>query len=258
MVAGKTPATGAATNLVMPIGALWLVLMGCWIGTAAMRQRVASVAFASCCLGLTICGNGRIAGYLVSQIETPEVIFDSQTRQPLSCVAVLGGGVSVTSAGTAELNRDGERVVSAAQFWHSGLTKTIICTGASAVNEYDPNVVGRDLLITMDVPPEHIFQIGGENTSEELVNLKEFLNSPPDSFWKLSGDGDVGLITSAFHMPRALRLAKQQGLELTPIPTCFRSSIWNPVTPGDLIPTAGACDTISIVLKEHLAKSVGR
>ena len=63
------------------------------------------------------------------------------------------------------------------------------------------------------IPAERITQLGGMNTSQEMIELRQFLGEHPPA--------RVGLLTSAFHMPRAERLARKNGLQLTPIPAGF-------------------------------------
>ena len=66
-------------------------------------------------------------------------------------------------------------------------------------------------------------------------------------------------MTSAFHMPRAMRLAESQNLDLIPIPCAFRSSRANrPWKASDWVPTADAQSTLGLAMKELLAFVLGR
>ncbi len=44
-------------------------------------------------------------------------------------VVVLGGCAAYTHSGYPEVNSEGQRLIAAAQLWHAGKTKTIVCTG---------------------------------------------------------------------------------------------------------------------------------
>ena len=71
-------------------------------------------------------------------------------------------------------------------------------------------------------------------------------------------DERVGLITSAWHMSRALRLARAQGLRLVPLPADFVTDYEITVTPLDLIPNSQVAMDTTLLLREYLARVVGR
>ena len=116
------------------------------------------------------------------------------------------------------------------------------------IDSKHPRDMAAAMCIELGVPDERIERVEGINTSEEMRHLSEYLKR----------SGRVGLITSAFHMPRAMRLARSQGLELIPLPADF-------LTPADLFPTvldfipdAEAIMVTRLACKEYLAKLVGR
>ena len=129
-------------------------------------------------------------------------------------VVVLGGGASLGLDGRPQLNSDGHRVVMAAQMWHAGKTEAIICTGeddyvpeargddADAKDKRDrhnPARLGVDVLVSLGVPRDRLFRIGGVNTSAEMRNLAQFMKEPPANF---PSTGSLGLITSVSHSSR--------------------------------------------------------
>ncbi|MGZ3342831.1 MAG: YdcF family protein, partial [Reyranella sp.] len=69
----------------------------------------------------------------------------------------------------------------------------------------------------------------------------------------LVGTGHVALVTSGFHMPRALRLARTAGLDAEAFPTDWQ--ILPATTPWweALMPSAGALGASSIAIREYLA-----
>ncbi len=89
--------------------------------------------------------------------------------------------------------------------------------------------------------------IGGRNTVEEMLRIDEFLKE------KLNTKN--ALITSAWHMPRASRLAIRQALELQSIPVDFRAEA-SGEDPIFFIPKANALYTSSVAIKEYLASWV--
>jgi len=83
-----------------------------------------------------------------------------------------------------------------------------------------------------------------ENTAQEAQAVAEMLEN----------GRKIILVTSAFHMPRALALFKDAGLDVTPWPVDFRASV-NRVTPMDFIPSAGGLSGTSAALREFLGRA---
>jgi len=111
------------------------------------------------------------------------------------------------------------------------------------------------ILEALGVPPQAIEQCGGANTSEELTHLAQLIK-PGER---------AGLVTSAWHLPRALRLAGRHGLQLEPVPADFQGPQPNAgQRPGFgatvllCIPDAEALLFAARWEKEHMAELVGR
>ncbi|NND98128.1 MAG: YdcF family protein, partial [Pirellulaceae bacterium] len=247
--------TRSATDLVLPIGLIWIGLFACAGYFALQKQWLASWLFAIMFATLGITGNRYVAFKFIQSVELPVQQPQATTDDPYRTVIVLGGGAELTRLSTAELNRDGERIFSAAQLWHAGLVSSIICTGSVPDGSGDPQHVGKELLESVGVPTAVIYTLPGENTSQEMLSLREFFDNPPDSFPE---SGDTALITSAFHIRRALRLAATQQLDFDPLPCGYRSENFSGFSPRALIPAAEAAESFGLVLKELLGGLVGR
>lgn len=280
---GTVAALRCGVDLVMPVALVWLGLLAATAGLAASGRRLA-VLFAALFLIWTVLGNGDFVGWTLGHVEPapstdpPAALEQRKLQRPLDALVVLGGGTTRIAPGLVEAGRDGERVVSAAQAWHSGTTKTIIVTGssdragseASATPLLTPRAQSQHMLESLGVPQNRIFAIEGVNTALEMKALASFLNQPPAEFLQRTGREKnrlpedtrtwrVGLITSAFHMPRAMRLASRHELNLLPLPCAFRGSYTDlPWRPADWIPQAGNLDTLGLVVKETLARLAGR
>lgn len=242
--------------LAMPAGLVWLAL--CLV-ILQLRDVRRSPLFVSGCIAwllLTVLGNGMFADMLVRHLEADYVGIKPTTEQPFDVVVVLGGACSQGANGMVQVNSAGERVVMAARMYHAGKVKTIVCTGKRIV-EFTPD--GRDpadqtaqTLIDLDVPEAAIQKVGGINTSEEMTNLAE----------RFDMKQRIGLITSAWHLPRAMRLAKANGLKFHPLPGGFRSREEQPMTVSGMmmciIPTSSALENSTWCLRELLAGLVGR
>lgn len=255
IVNGAGWAARVATGLTMPIGLIWLAFLSLAIWYWLLQQRSTAVVFLGLWLVIAITFNGRVANWYISNVEHPGVDLDSEDLFPLEAVVVLGGGASTNIQSVDELNRDGERVFSAAQAWHAGQCKWIISSDMPLPNRKSPDSVPRNLLQSVGVPPEVIIDIQGENTKGEMHSLRELMDDPQK---ELDGSGKMGLITSAFHMKRALRLAETQNLKFVPLPCAYRAGEHRPWSPRDFVPNAGAGVSFASALKEQLAWWVGR
>lgn len=259
----RSYAERAATDFVMPVGALWMLFFAGAIASVFRRNRGWTFAFAIAFIGHGLVFNGDVAGAWLSVVEYPSRADPvSQLDSQLDAVVLLGGYAGANRFGVPELGGDGQRLMLTAQLWHSGKTRLLICTG-DGPGLFTPRQIGRQLLVSVGVPDQMIYDVGGANTKGEMSALRAFFDDPPEN-WKraLEPSGErnearIGLVTSAFHMPRALRLASEVDLEFVPLPCAFRGSgvDW---TPRDLIPNVGAGKSFTIALKETLAWLVGR
>ncbi len=244
----------ALTAFAMPLGVVSVLALAGAVYCSSQGTRFPSLVFLVIFLTIATSSNAKVASMAMQSLEWPRARLSPDMR-PFRCIVVLGGGVSVAHDGVAELGQDGQRIVRAAQLWHAGQTESIICTGTSIRDDPDPSTTGRELLESLGVPADVIFEVAGENTAREMKNLADFFRSPDDGF---PAAGRVGLITSAFHMKRAMTLAKGRELEFMPISVSFRSDPKLEPLPSRMIPGAKPCETFSLAFKEQLARLVGR
>ncbi|MCC9603254.1 YdcF family protein [Stieleria sp. JC731] len=260
LVGGRALAERAMTDLAMPTALLWLIMLFGITAARYCKQKAAARVCAFVFLFVFVFFNPMVAGPLYQSTEfVPDKDPVSSLEEPLDAVVLLGGFATRNDFGQAQLNNDGERLMTVAKLWYAGKTKTIICTGTAHVGQNHPSVLSRELLQSIGVPEEVIFEIPGENTSQEMESMESFLADPP-RLWSAkvaSSDLRLGLATSAYHIPRALRLAERRQLDFIPIPCGFNAteSAW---TPRELIPNAGAAKKIASVCKTYLAAMVGR
>lgn len=239
--------------LAMPVGLVWLLILG--VMGEALRRRQKTVALLGLLLWLvyTLAGNGTVASFLVRSLEAPYVTTDPfQTDEAFDAVILLGGD---SREGANRRCQGGDRLVLAAQLYHAGLAEEVICTGASLPRpgrpRKNPAETAAAVLKGLGLPPEVITQIGGRNTSEEMKLLGQRFGADPSA--------RVGLLTSAWHLPRACRLAARQGLHPVPIPADFLTGPAVPSLRGfSLLPSADALRVTSLAFKEYLARVVGR
>lgn len=255
---GRMAAEKIATTLAMPVGILWLLLLLFAAYAVAIRQRAAAMLLLLSWGLLTLMGNGYLSDQLALSLERPFLTFKPFESKPFDVVIVLGGAGGLGANGRLQGNGSADRLVLAAELYHRKLATRLICTGRRIESMdstgVDPADVSTTILTGLGVPADVISQGSGRNTSEEMSLLAEELSDP---------NLRVGLVTSAWHMPRALRLAERSGLRVESLPADFHSAPQvQPMTTGELIqsmiPAAGAMANNSMFLKEYLGMLAGR
>lgn len=204
---GKPVAERTATVLVMPIGLVWLIITGRCVHLALRGQLMRSKMLVALWIVLYVGGTTPLNLVTAKWLEGREKTYDPATDSPLDIVVVLGGGTS-QGKWRAQASSAGDRLVMAAELYHQQLTRRLVTTGEATVgvsqNLIDPTVHSIEIWTKLGIPREAILTIGGRNTSEEISNLKKI--------WPELNGQRVGLLTSASHIPRAMRLARSQGL----------------------------------------------
>lgn len=169
-------------------------------------------------------------------------------------IVVLGGGI-----GPAEppqipdphLTDSADRIWHAARLYHRGLAPRIIVSGGGGGNGgagMSEAEAMRLFLGDLGVPKEAIVIEGASlNTIENIRYVR-----------KLVKEGRVALVTSATHMPRALRLARIAGLNVAAFPTDWALPPEDPTSWKTWIPALGALSISTIALLEIMANTFDR
>ena len=249
---GKPLAEKTLTTLAMPVGLFWLIISGRLMQLLAHRPRIGLTSILLLWLLLTTLGTRPVPRWLTRSIESSVQTYNPSRDGPLDVVVVLGGGTS-QGPWRAQASGAGDRLVMAAELYHLNLTKELITTGevTAGVSDSspDPSEQTQDLWKRLDVAPQAVRRIGGRNTFEEMQQLK--------TMWPELSGKRVGLLTSALHLPRAVRLAKAQGLELIPIAADVRTATddWGLLI---FLPNAGNLVDLANVQHELMAGWVSR
>jgi uncharacterized SAM-binding protein YcdF (DUF218 family) len=166
-------------------------------------------------------------------------------------IVVLGGGVTAAVPPylmEPDLADASDRVWYAARLYHQGLARRIIVsggsllaqTGAPATTEAEAM---RRFLIDLGVPPGAIESEGNSlNTLQNIRNVR-----------RMVGGDRVALVTSGYHMPRALQLARRGDLDVGAFPTDWHLPPEARPAWENWVPSIAAMAWSSIALREHLA-----
>jgi len=245
--------------LVYPLGlACLLIILALLLYRRAGWQRAALIL---ALLALWIGGNRWTAMGLARSLERR--YLPPASLPPSEIIVVLGGGTASPEAPRpmTEVNGAGDRVLYAAWLYQQGKAPAILVSGG--LLDWTPlqTTPAQDmaaLLEMMGVPSEAIWlQPESRNTYEDALYSAQIL--------KDKGIRRILLVTSAWHMPRSVRLFQAQGLEVVPAPTDFfvTDADWESLTSPDLrsqilglLPSADNLGLTTRMLKEYLGMLV--
>ena len=138
-------------------------------------------------------------------------------------IIALGGAFHLRRSadrGTAQLNEYGERMIAFADLARRFPEARLIFTGGSGSlrdHEIRESDFVPGLMADLGIDPGRIlFERESRNTHENAVYSKRLAKAPPGEVWLL--------ITSAFHMPRAMGVFRAAGWDVVPYPVDYQTS----------------------------------
>ncbi len=254
IVEGLPHAQKTVTHMLMPVFICWALMIMLTCVAYAINQRWMFRSLFVVIILYWIASSAWLSDWLVARIESSITPWSVDHDPPLDTIVVFGGGTGLSPHDQAQVSSAGDRVVRAARLYHLGKTKRLITTGAS-LDQTDqprrnPSVQTREIWEQLQIPSESISEIGGINTFEELQQLRSHPWAQPPQ--------RVGLLSSAFHVPRIVRLAKAAGIDGIAVASDYRTNNDSTYRIRDFLPSAGSAIRLEMVLKEHLAAWVGR
>ncbi len=146
-----------------------------------------------------------------------------QIEGPITGIVVLGGAVDVqvsANRGTVSLNPAAERFTVAAALSRRFPDARLLLSGGISRLLSDQieteSSLGRDLLVSIGVAPDRItLEQKSRNTCENAVDSKQVAQPKPGERWIL--------VTSAYHMPRAVACFRAAGFPIIPYPVDYRT-----------------------------------
>jgi uncharacterized SAM-binding protein YcdF (DUF218 family) len=198
--------------LLMPTGFIW-ILISLLAGLLWwMRHQRFALLASFIWLCYTIAGNSWVSDALILSLERQIPVVDMTTMEPLQAVFLLGGGTDFSVNGPS-LGDSGDRVIYAAQIYHAGKTPLLISSGSSISEISGDRDLAQDTAViwrSLSVPEANIMTLppGLTITRAEITAY--------DKLVREHGWTRVGLVSSAWHLPRALRQCER--LKFHPIP----------------------------------------
>jgi uncharacterized SAM-binding protein YcdF (DUF218 family) len=122
--------------------------------------------------------------------------------------------------------------------------------GLSSPVERDVAAEAARIWRDLGVPGEAIVTLPGpRNTKEELAAVADLM--------KARGWRRIGLVTSAWHLPRAMALARGHGIDVVALPSDYRGGRSMP-SMVYVVPSGTGFENVHLALWERLGRAVGR
>jgi len=247
--------------LVYPLGLACVLIVLALVTYRRRRWQMGSLVLALLLLWLG--GNRWVSLSLVRSLEWR--YLPSAEMPGADAIVVLGGGTRSAQfpRPTVELNEAGDRVLYAAWLYRQGKAAHILLSGGN-IAWLGPQTPAAEnmaaILEMMGVPDAAVWlESTSRNTYENGINSREILEQ--------EGIKRILLVTSATHMPRAVRVFERQGLEVIPAPTDFlvTQADWQYLREAglhtqliNLLPSAGNLELTTLALKEYIGIAVYR
>ena len=245
-----------ATIIVPPASLAIGVLLWLLMRVAGWR-RLAAVTLGLAIFQTLILSFPPVSGMLTGRLEAKARQLVA-ANQPCcyEALVVLGGGIMPASPPYTmepELTDASDRIWLAARMYHAGAAPKIIVSGGSFIEQQGgpattEAMAMRRFLLDLGVPDDVIVSEGRAlNTIENIRNVRSIVKG-----------GRVAIITSAFHVPRAAKLATQGGLDFAIFGVDWSvpsdATVWWDVW----LPSVGALGEANIAIKELVALSLDR
>ena len=201
-----------------------------------------------------------VSDALLRQLEDQAAALTPKSIPKADAVLVLGGGIrpAPTEGFGVEVKEAGDRLLCGVRLWKQRKAPVLITSGASV--SFKPNdpiapeaVLSQQLAQELGVPAAAVLlNDQARTTAEEAQRIHQLA---AEQGWK-----QLILVTSAFHMPRALASFRHQSdLEIIPVGCDYRldpqskdqNFSWGDLL-IDLIPSSDSLNQTTQVLNEHL------
>lgn len=209
-------------TIVSPINFIGILILA-GIGSILLHLRKTGIFLLACAFLMLAAGAWTTTGALL--MHPLEDYFERPDPAPeeVAGIIVLGGafegGVNMARGGY-ELNASGDRFVEAAVLARRYPQARVVVSGGDGSllleGEADGDTAPR-LLTGLGVAPERlVLESRSRDTYENALFTRRMVEPAEGEVWLL--------VTSAFHMPRAVGLFRKAGFEVVPWPADYRTT----------------------------------
>ena len=199
---------------------------------------------------LLIFSNPIVANLGLKYLEKKYPISDLTEIKKVDSIVVLSGMLKLVELDNKkiiyEFSESVDRYEAGIQLMKMGKSSKIIFTRG-----YLPWSIGipegdhlKKIAIERGINEENVFLTGiVKNTEEEAMAIKKLIKT----------EEKIALVTSSFHMPRALKLFLSNGIKVIPVSVDQRATNQK-ITFLSFLPSSGALDNNSLVVRELLGR----
>ena len=194
---------------------------------------------------LYLCSTALFAEFMMSTLEERYPPKALSVIGKADAIVLLGGGVrgDVHLGTLPDVNQRADRMIYTAALYKAGKAPLVVLTGGSEPENRSEAQLMKDVLAVMGVPARAmLLEDKSRNTNDNALYSAVLMNN--------RGIKRILLVTSAFHMRRAVPLFERQGFEVIPAPTDYQRLVGVQVLPGWL-PTAENLSRTTTALREH-------
>jgi len=232
-------------TFLMPPGIFIIILLFLSLWTIRYKRILAGILFAVAAL-LYLSSIPLISDAMIRSLEaryTPPASVSGDV------IIILGGGVvhdTPNISGEGHLSGTAaNRVLTGAGLYHLLKVPIILSGGRGYRGSGFEAQIARNILISLGIPAVKIItEDESRNTFKNVMNIKALIDK--------HGFQQPVLVTSAFHMGRAVHEFKKINQPVIPYPTAYLVNIHSLFDPYQLCPNVEAAIKIQVALKEYL------
>lgn len=239
------------TTFLLPPGifVIFLVALCLWL---FFRDRQAARILAVITAAFYLFSTGLVSGLLIRSLEHR---YEPPAQVQGDVILLLGGGATLDTpniGGAGHLSgSSANRLLTVAQLYYELKLPVIVSGGKVLETTGNEAEITERTLINLGVPPAKIII---ENKSLNTTQNAEFTKALIDKH----GFTQPILVTSAFHMERAVRQFAKAGQGVLPFPTDYQANKESFLTIYQLLPAATSLMDSQLAIKEYLGLLVSR
>lgn len=208
------------SNLLVALAVLGALLL------LGRYRRPGGIVLGAALAGIVVCGFSPFGHLLVLPLEDRFPLWQQGDARPPDGIIVLGGSFDTTVSAGREivaLNEAGERLTAFAELARRYPAAKLVFTGGSGriifagASESD---VARSLFAGLGIEPDRlILEDQSRNTWQNAVLTRDLVDPQAGERWLV--------VTSAWHMPRAIGCFRAAGFDVEAYPVDYRTRGWS-------------------------------
>jgi uncharacterized SAM-binding protein YcdF (DUF218 family) len=232
---------------VYPLGSSLLLSGMAWWGWRRW-QYVSRALLGLAILWLWIASSPVFSSWLMGMLEKqfPPI---AMSQLPEGDVIVLLGGMTrgiVSGTGKADLSGSADRLLYTRELYQAGKAPLILLAGGSAPGYEAEAESMRNILVSLGIPDQvMLLEKASRNTHQNAKFSIPILRS-------LNAER-ILLVTSAYHMPRAVKEFSGAGFFIIAAPTDYQV-VTNPLTILNWLPQSASLQITTKAMKEYLGQ----